>query len=244
VAQFDAWLLPFSIIRIAATCQQHRGVSWRFPVDGASRTFKLARRPAGVCWWGRPPRRRWRDFFILADFNFSQTDIGFDNPFRALIGTVRSGWNGKVLDIPLRLGGGSLWEPRHCEGCGCGCGLGHVLGRSGALHPLNASSAETSRCSGAGKLFKYNASTSQIVAADCRFVSEPRKSSRTRVSNFAGASNIRGLRVRCGTLSGRIDRWKRLDSLDEYATSSRDSSKLSRRTTNEADDACSTRCSR
>jgi hypothetical protein len=36
----------------------------------------------------------YRDIFLLGDVNYSQTDIGFDNKFKALIGSIRTGWNG------------------------------------------------------------------------------------------------------------------------------------------------------
>jgi hypothetical protein len=46
----------------------------------------------------------------MGDVNYSQTDIGFDDRFRALIGSVRTGWNGKILDIPTRFWvGGMYW---------------------------------------------------------------------------------------------------------------------------------------
>jgi hypothetical protein len=71
-----------------------------------------------------------------ADFNFGQTDIGFDNPFRALIGTVRGGWNGALLGAPLRLWvGGSYWRTKGAakgDRGGAGPGFGDLLGCSRA----------------------------------------------------------------------------------------------------------------
>ena len=119
LARFDAWLLPFlNVYALAGYVSNNtttRGIVTIPPLTprGNPKTFKLTKTTelggfvGGV---GLTSAAGWRDFFILADFNFSQTEIGFDNPFRALIGTVRSGWNGKVLGIPLRLWvGGSYW---------------------------------------------------------------------------------------------------------------------------------------
>jgi hypothetical protein len=84
----------------------------------------------------------WRQFFFLADFNFSQTDIGFENPFRALIGTVRSGWNGALLGVPVRLWVGGSY--RGTSGTAKATvdvpDVGSVTFSAfqGPLHPLNA----------------------------------------------------------------------------------------------------------
>jgi hypothetical protein len=59
----------------------------------------------------------YRDFFLLGDVNYSQTDIGFDDKFKALIGSIRTGWNGKIQDIPPSVGRRNvLGHQEHCEG--------------------------------------------------------------------------------------------------------------------------------
>jgi hypothetical protein len=56
----------------------------------------------------------YRQFFIMADVNYTQTDMGFDDSFRALIASARVGWNGKLGPIPLRLWvGGAYWNTRN-----------------------------------------------------------------------------------------------------------------------------------
>jgi hypothetical protein len=53
----------------------------------------------------------YKQFFFAGDVNYSQTDMGFDDRFRALIGSVRVGWHGKVCDVPVRLWvGGAYWD--------------------------------------------------------------------------------------------------------------------------------------
>ena len=51
----------------------------------------------------------YREWFVMGDVNYSQTDIGFDDRFRALIGSVRTGWNGQTLDIPTRFWVGGMY---------------------------------------------------------------------------------------------------------------------------------------
>jgi hypothetical protein len=52
----------------------------------------------------------YRSVFVLGDLNSSQTDLGFDDRFQALVATVRAGWNGRILDTPVRLWlGGMYW---------------------------------------------------------------------------------------------------------------------------------------
>jgi hypothetical protein len=56
----------------------------------------------------------YREFFIMADVNYTQTDMGFDDRFRALVASSRVGWNGTVGTIPLRLWlGGAYWDTKN-----------------------------------------------------------------------------------------------------------------------------------
>jgi hypothetical protein len=53
----------------------------------------------------------YKSLFVAGDVNYSQTDMGFDNSFRALVASVRTGWNGAVGALPLRLWiGGAYWD--------------------------------------------------------------------------------------------------------------------------------------
>ena len=42
-------------------------------------------------------------YFMTYDVNFDQADLGFDNKFKAVITSIRGGWNGKAGVRPLRL---------------------------------------------------------------------------------------------------------------------------------------------
>jgi len=50
-------------------------------------------------------------FFVVADFNYSKADLGFDDRFTAKIGSIRAGWQGKVGGKGLQawLGAGN-WD--------------------------------------------------------------------------------------------------------------------------------------
>jgi len=119
VGRFDAWLLPFlNVYAFAGYVSNNtttRGTVTIPPLTqrGEPRTFNIIKTTeldgfvGGV---GLTAAAGWRQLFALADFNYAQTDLGFDNPFRALIGTLRAGWNGALLGAPVRLWvGGSYW---------------------------------------------------------------------------------------------------------------------------------------
>ena len=42
-------------------------------------------------------------FFMVYDANFDQADLGFDDRFKAVVTSIRGGWNGKAGARPLRL---------------------------------------------------------------------------------------------------------------------------------------------
>ena len=151
VGRFDAWLLPFlNVYAMAGYVSNNtttKGIVTIPPLTsrGEPRTFKLLKTTdlggfvGGV---GLTAAAGWRELFILADFNFSQTDIGFDNPFRALIGTVRAGWNGALLGAPIRLWvGGTYWGTSGTAKATVNVpdvGSATFAADQGPLHPLNA----------------------------------------------------------------------------------------------------------
>jgi len=51
------------------------------------------------------------DFFLVVDSNYSQTDIGFDDNFRAITASIRTGFQGKVGTLSAQFWvGGSYWD--------------------------------------------------------------------------------------------------------------------------------------
>src|SRR5262245_19777148 len=86
VGRFDAWLLPFlNVSALAGYVGNNtttRGIVTIPPLTrfGEPKTFNLTKTTelngfvGGV---GLTAAAGWREFFLLADFNFSQTDLGF-----------------------------------------------------------------------------------------------------------------------------------------------------------------------
>lgn len=151
VARFDAWLLPFldvygflGYVYNKSTTRGTVTVPTPGPRPGArsfdvSTTTKLDGFLGGV---GVTVAGGYREFFLLGDVNYSQTDIGFDDSFRALIASVRTGWSGKILDVPTRLWvGGMYWGTRStAKSTVIVPDVGSVAFEAdqGPRHPLNA----------------------------------------------------------------------------------------------------------
>ncbi len=122
LARLDVWLLPFldvyGLVGYVTNTSTTRGtvtLPTLLPGSGV-RTFTVSATTdldgfvggAGLTLAGG-----YREFFAMGDVNYSQTDIGFDDKFRALIGSVRVGWNGKIQDVPTRFWvGGMYWGTR------------------------------------------------------------------------------------------------------------------------------------
>jgi hypothetical protein len=45
----------------------------------------------------------YKSVFVVGDFNAARADLGFDNKFKAIITSLRAGWNGKLDSRPLRV---------------------------------------------------------------------------------------------------------------------------------------------
>jgi hypothetical protein len=53
----------------------------------------------------------YKQFFAAFDANYSVSDLGFDDHFRALLLTMRTGWNGKIAHVPMRIWTGvQYWD--------------------------------------------------------------------------------------------------------------------------------------
>jgi hypothetical protein len=122
VARFDAWLFPFlNVYGMAGYVSNNtitRGtvtVPRPGPIPG-ERTFTVSAKTqleGFMAGGGATVAGGYRQLFFLGDVNYSQTDIGFDDRFRALIGSVRVGWNGKILDTPTRFWVGGMYWGTH-----------------------------------------------------------------------------------------------------------------------------------
>ena len=53
----------------------------------------------------------YEDFFLVVDSNYSKTDIGFDDSFRALTASVRAGFQGELGSVPAQIWtGAAYWD--------------------------------------------------------------------------------------------------------------------------------------
>jgi len=53
----------------------------------------------------------YKSLFVVGDFNAARADLGFDNKFKAIITSLRAGWNGKLSSRPLRIWlNASYWD--------------------------------------------------------------------------------------------------------------------------------------
>jgi len=119
----DVWLLPFLDVYVLAGYIKNRSdinVQVTVPRPGplpGTRQFVIKTRTeleGFVGGGGVTLAGGWRQLFALADVNYTQTDLGFDDRFRALIATFRVGWNGTVGPIPLRLWtGAAYWDTKN-----------------------------------------------------------------------------------------------------------------------------------
>jgi hypothetical protein len=110
--KFDVWLLPFVNVYAIA------GYVW----NESETTFELTLPPLQPGGAVRPRRVTlptslegpvgglgvtlaggYGPFFLALDSNAAKADLGFDEKFHAVISSLRSGWNGKVGQRPLRV---------------------------------------------------------------------------------------------------------------------------------------------
>jgi hypothetical protein len=81
------------------------------------------------------------EYFLTVDAIYAQTDIGFDDAFKAGVVSVRSGWNGKAGRLPLQAWlGGTYWNTTTiAKGSTDVPGVGHIQFEAdqGPVHPSN-----------------------------------------------------------------------------------------------------------
>jgi hypothetical protein len=117
VARFDAWVLPFlnvyGLLGVVSNNTTTRGtLTVPGPGPRPDRTVDLQVKTELTGFLGglgMTAAAGYKDFFALADLNYSATDIGFDDKFKALIATGRVGWNGKIMEQPVRLWTGIMY---------------------------------------------------------------------------------------------------------------------------------------
>jgi hypothetical protein len=146
----DAWLLPFMNLYFLAGYIHNQSTSIGHVTvprigPGPPREFdiELPTELTGfVGGGGMTLAAGFREFFMMADANYSQTDIGFDDSFKAFIATARAGWNGRFGRVPTRVwAGGAYWDTENTASSTVDvAGVGRVQFEAdqGPTHPWNA----------------------------------------------------------------------------------------------------------
>ena len=115
----DAWLLPFLNLYVLGGYIHNESISKGHvteprpgPLPPREFDFTVPTKLDGfVGGGGLTLAAGYQDFFLMLDANYTQTDMGFDDRFRAFVGSARTGWNGKLGSVPTRLWvGGAYWD--------------------------------------------------------------------------------------------------------------------------------------
>ncbi|HSQ92374.1 MAG TPA: hypothetical protein VLM19_09420 [Nitrospiraceae bacterium] len=110
--KLDAWLLPFLNVYFLAgyvynesTTRATITVPRPGPLPGKFHyTQDIKTTLEGFVGGGGMTRAAGdQDFFLVADANYSQTDMGFDDRFKAIIATIRAGYQAKLAELPLQM---------------------------------------------------------------------------------------------------------------------------------------------
>jgi hypothetical protein len=110
--KLDAWLLPFfNVYAIVGyiwnTSDTRIDVSLPPLLPGGSpRQFTLevpTSLEGSVGGVGMTLAGGYGPYFMTYDANFAQADLGFDDRFRAVVASIRGGWNGQAGSRPLRI---------------------------------------------------------------------------------------------------------------------------------------------
>lgn len=135
--KLDAWLLPFLDVYVLggyvyneSKTDVHVSVP-RPPAVGGTYDFDMSvdtRLDGFVGGGGLTLAGGYGDFFLVVDSNYSQTDIGFDDNFRAITASIRTGFQGKLGDLPVQMWvGGAYWDTNNvAKGHTDIPGIGHV----------------------------------------------------------------------------------------------------------------------
>ncbi len=151
LARVDAWLLPFlnvyglfGYVYNESTTRGTVTLPGPGPLPGRSFDFSGESELDGfVGGGGLTLAAGYRELFVMADVNYSQTDMGFDDEFKALVASARIGWNGKIADRSMRFWGGVMyWDTYNTAIATVGVsgqGMVSFEADQGPEHPWNAS---------------------------------------------------------------------------------------------------------
>jgi hypothetical protein len=116
--KLDAWLLPFLNVYLLTGYVHNSSTSHALvtvprpgPIGGF-RSFDTEIRTdleGFVGGAGATVAGGYKDFFAVLDCNYDTINLGFDSNFHALIASARTGWNGRVLQVPVQMWVGAGW---------------------------------------------------------------------------------------------------------------------------------------
>lgn len=119
LARADVWLLPFLNLYMLLGGIDNVSTTRAFvtlPGPG-SRTLELSGKTelnGFVGGGGLTVVAGYEQFFLMADANYTQTDLGFDDSFRALVMSTRAGWHGRIHGLASRFWAGIMyWDTRN-----------------------------------------------------------------------------------------------------------------------------------
>ena len=110
--KFDAWLLPFvDVYALVGYVRNHSATHALITVPAPgpppgnlqfekTLSTDLDGMVGGV---GVAVATGYENFFLVIDASFIQSDLGFDNAFKATIATVRAGYRGRIGTLPLQM---------------------------------------------------------------------------------------------------------------------------------------------
>ena len=118
--KLDAWLLPFlnvyalfGYLKNETRTHALVTVPRPGPIPGVRQTETIidTSLDSFIGGLGVTAAGGYKQFFAVADLNFVQTDLGFDDKFHALIASARTGWNGAVREVPTQIWvGAGYWD--------------------------------------------------------------------------------------------------------------------------------------
>jgi hypothetical protein len=115
MARLDAWILPFWNVSLLGGWTWNEShsqitVDIPLPVNPQQVTFQVPTHQEGPTWGvGTNLSGGYREWFISGDGTWIQADMSDFSRIEGFLGSVRSGWNGKIEGKPVRLWGGFTW---------------------------------------------------------------------------------------------------------------------------------------
>ena len=125
--KFDVWILPFlNLYAIAGYLwnESTTNIDVTLPPiapGGSPRQFTFAvptKMTGTVGGLGMTLAGGYGPFFLSADLNVAKADLGFDDRFRAVVSSLRTGWNGRAGGRPMQAWANATYWNTYAEATG------------------------------------------------------------------------------------------------------------------------------